>query len=146
MTWLEFDFAGYLHSLVNSLAQMYRQSSKMVTVQVDSEKIYLNIDLAIPCGLIINELVTNSLKYAFPSRLSGTIQVACHRSGEGRYTLAVRDDGVGLPDGFEITHCTSLGLKLVAGLVEQLEGDLLVDGRQGTCFEIHFLDNSLISH
>ena len=133
------DFAGYLQSLVASLAQTYLASPEKVAICVRSEKISLNIDTAIPCGLIVNELVSNSLKYAFPGEAAGTIEVSCQQRAEGRCILVVQDDGVGLPEGMEVKRSPSLGLKLVTGLVRQIEGEMVIDGKEGTRFEITFL-------
>jgi two-component sensor histidine kinase len=130
------DFAGYLGSLVNSLAQTYRKKTARIAVKVEAEKIDLNIDTAIPCGLIVNELVSNSLKYAYPDDTPGVIEVRCGRSGDDRYFLNVRDQGVGLPAGLDIDESPSLGLKLVASLVRQIEGELTICGDNGTCFDI----------
>jgi two-component sensor histidine kinase len=132
------DIADYLLSLVNSLAQSYRINPEKATIRVHSEKIALNIDTAIPCGLIVNELVSNSLKYAFPAELSGTIEVSCRQSSDGCCSLIVSDDGVGLPAGFDVNKSPSLGLKLVTSLVRQIEGEFVVDGKQGTRIEIYF--------
>ncbi|MCK7519378.1 MAG: sensor histidine kinase [Ignavibacteriales bacterium] len=94
----------------------------------------LDIDAAIPCGLIVNELVSNSLKYAFPDNQPGTIKLTCHQPRAGHYVLAISDDGIGLPDGFDIAQAPSLGYKLVVNLTAQLEGKLdLLSGRGTTC-------------
>jgi two-component sensor histidine kinase len=132
------DFSVYLQSLVTSLVQSYRGKTDIVEIQVLAEKILLDLDTAIPCGLIVNELVTNSLKYAFPPGHSGKIQVFCQHRPNKRYSLTVCDDGVGLPPGFDHTKSTSLGLKLVNSLVYQIEGELIVGAPKGTRFEILF--------
>ena len=71
----------------------------------------LDIDTAIPCGLIVNELVSNSLKYAFPDDRAGSIQISCHKPSQGQYVLDVCDDGVGLPAGFDITNSPVPGIE-----------------------------------
>jgi two-component sensor histidine kinase len=135
------DFELYLRSLVYSLAQNYQVQSSRLELTIQAEKVFLDIDTAIPCGLIVNELVSNSLKYAFPGGRSGTISVLCSHAPHGRryaHILTVGDDGVGLPEGFEIDACDSLGLKLVTSLVTQVEGELKVENHHGTRFILQF--------
>jgi two-component sensor histidine kinase len=132
------DFSTYLQSLVYSLAQSYRVRADRVSVEVHADKILLDLDTAIPCGLIVNELVSNSIKYAFPGDRSGKIQVSCSLRSDKDYSLMVCDDGIGLPDGFDYTKSTSLGLKLVNSLIHQIDGELMVNNLHGTRFEIHF--------
>jgi two-component sensor histidine kinase/PAS domain-containing protein len=133
------DFAGYLESLISSLSQTYRIDSDKIRLKVNAENIGLNIDTAIPCGLIVNELVSNSLKYAFPSGKPGTIEVSCKQSKNNRCTLLVSDNGIGLPIRFEIDKSPSLGLKLVTSLVKQIGGSLVVDRKNGTQIKIEFI-------
>jgi two-component sensor histidine kinase len=132
------DFASYLRRLASYLTQSYRGKSDNATIQVDAEDIMLDIDTAIPCGLIVNELVSNSLKYEFPENRLGHIMLTCHQTTAGNYLLTVSDDGIGLPTAFDITKTPSLGLKLVISLVNQLEGKLDVYGDQGTTFWVSF--------
>ncbi|NTU55400.1 MAG: hypothetical protein HGA79_04045, partial [Anaerolineales bacterium] len=132
------NFRSYLQSLVTYLTQSYRERSVNVTVQIEAEDIMLDIDAAIPCGLIVNELVSNSLKYAFPDNQPGTIKLTCHQPQAGKYILVVSDDGVGLPDGFDIAQAPSLGYKLVVNLTAQLEGKLDLLSDRGTTWRISF--------
>lgn len=132
------DFEGYLHSLVNSLIQTYRINPEEITVLVESGGIFLNIDTAIPCGLIVNELVSNSLKYAFARGETGKIEVSCQRIRGGKYKLSVMDNGGGLPDDFDVDQSSSLGIKLVASLVRQIDGEFRIEDHQGACFVIDF--------
>lgn len=138
------DFSTYLQNLVNSLSQSYRVKKDKVELQVQSEKILLDLDTAIPCGLIVNELVSNSIKYAFPDEQSGKVQVLCSTNKDKSISLIVRDDGVGLPPGFDHTKGTSLGLKLVNSLTRQIDGNLSVGNTKGTCFEITFRPAELL--
>ena len=96
------------------------------------------MDTAIPCGLIINELVTNALKHAFPKGREGSIQVTFKRRKPGGYLLEVRDDGVGLSRDLDVCKAGSLGLQLVVILLEQLKGKLEIDSRGGTTFRMEF--------
>jgi two-component sensor histidine kinase len=133
------DFPGYLRSLVYSLAQSYRVRSDQVSLRVQVDPIHLDLDTAIPCGLIVNELVSNSIKYAFPGDRSGQIEVTCRQRPGPRYVLRVSDDGVGLPPGFDSAKTSSLGMKLVTSLVVQIGGELKVESGPGARFEIEFL-------
>jgi two-component sensor histidine kinase len=134
----QIDFASYLKDLVNSLAQSYRHGSSQVLINTVAQNIHLDLDNAIPCGLIVNELVSNSLKHAFPENNAGHIEVVFEEPAGDEYTLVIRDDGVGLPAGLDPTQSTSLGLKLVASLVQQLNGTLVMDNTNGASFEIIF--------
>ena len=98
-----------------------------------------NIDSAIPCGLIINELITNSLKYAFPEGRKGTIKIAFKSVGSNMFQLSISDDGIGIPKDMDIRETKSLGLHLVTALAEnQLHGKLILNRDRGTDFQIVF--------
>jgi len=102
------------------------------------EDIHFDIDTAIPCGLIINELVSNSLKYAFPES-KGVLTITLAAISATRYELVISDDGVGLPDDFDLDSIDSLGLQLVQGLVaEQLGGTVEFQSTRGTTWTIRF--------
>lgn len=132
------DFAQYIPDLTTHLFDTYNVSSQNVTLTIEVDDIFLEIDTAIPCGLIINELVSNSLKYAFPNNRIGEIQVNFHNNSKGIMTLIVRDNGIGIPEELDIENTQTLGLTLVLGLVEQLEGTLELDRSQGTEFRMTF--------
>lgn len=134
----QIDFASYLKSLVTFLSQSYRSKSDNVSIQVDAQNVMLDINTALPCGLIINELVSNSLKYAFPNNQTGNIIITCNQTTDGANIISVSDDGVGLPAGFNISINPSLGLKLVSNLVNQLQGKLDLQCDKGTTFRISF--------
>jgi two-component sensor histidine kinase len=93
----EIDFAGYARSLAINLFRSYGISEEVVTLRLDVENVLLGVDTAIPCGLILNELVSNSLKYAFPSNRKGEILIHLHKDAGDKYTLVVGDTGVGIP-------------------------------------------------
>jgi two-component sensor histidine kinase len=109
-----------------------------VTYHVDVDEIRLPIDTAIPCGLIINELITNALKHAFPDGRLGRITVALHQQGPDRLLLEVQDDGIGLPEDLRPAEAKSLGLHLVSILTRQLNGDLEIRRENGTLFRVRF--------
>jgi two-component sensor histidine kinase len=130
------DFGAYIHLLAGHLLRSYRADSK-IALDLKGDKLYLRIDEAIPCGLILNELVSNALKHAFPDGQAGRIQAALGVDG-GQVVLAVSDDGVGLPEDFDHRTSTSLGLQLVNSLVSQLDGEITLEPGQGTGFRVTF--------
>jgi len=133
------DFADYTHRLTTSLFHTYRTDTTPITLAVDVENVFLTVDTAIPCGLVINELVTNALKYAFRGRESGNVHIRLAREGEG-YLLSVADDGIGLPGGIDPDTAESLGLQLVNTLTRQLGGTLAVTRDNGTQFTLAFVE------
>jgi len=149
------DFASYLSELTIFLIQAYSPKHLSVTPDIHCEEFFLSVDSAIPCGLILNELVTNSLKHAFAGRTTGIIRPHAWTEND-HAVLCVRDNGVGLPPGFDVNQADTLGLQLVTNLSRQLHGGLEVEtGPQGTAFTIRFplpaplscdpLDDSIVS-
>src|SRR5262249_15071082 len=98
----------------------------------------LGVDRAIPCGLLLNELITNALKHAFPAGRGGEVRVELARIAGDRLRLVVRDNGVGLSTGFDLRRTESLGMQLVTTLAEQLEATLEVTNAGGTTFQLTF--------
>lgn len=137
------DFSDYISSLANGLFMFYGVRASLVSLSIEAKDIVLGIDTAIPCGLIINELLTNALKYAFPDGREGLIGITVKRDEtmENAYMLTVKDNGIGLPEGYDFRDSKSLGLLLVTSLAEhQLQGSLKVTRENGTAFHIHFRD------
>jgi two-component sensor histidine kinase len=132
------DFGEYARSLGGSLFKAFAAPSDDVGLTMDVDDVFLSLDTAIPCGLLINELVSNALKHAFPGGIGGEIRVALHRDGDGKLALEVNDDGVGLPEDVTVRRAETLGLQLVHTLVEQLRGSLEVDTSRGTQVRISF--------
>jgi len=132
------NFGEYIRSLSGSLIGSYGDSSNSVRLVVDVEAVYLNIDVAIPCGLIMNELVSNCLKHAFPDGRPGEIRVELRRADDDHVILTVADDGVGFPKGLDARNTSSLGLQLVYTLTEQLGGKLELDGNAGATVRVVF--------
>ncbi|NVK66466.1 MAG: PAS domain S-box protein [Flavobacteriales bacterium] len=130
------NFADYLYNLVTNLIASYR-IQQVIHLESDIEEIDLVLDQAIPCGLLVNELITNSLKYAWPEKKEGTIRIELKQE-ESRVKLIIADDGQGLPNSFDDMSSDTLGLQLVATLVEQLDGELNVNVNQGTEYLIKF--------
>ncbi len=132
------SFAGYVRDLAAHLRHSYAGNSGSVELKTDVEEMALSMDVSVPCGLIINELLSNSLKYAFPGGRQGIISVSLHRGEAGRVLLTIRDDGVGFPREIDIRNPATLGLRIVNILVEQLRGSLTMNPGPGASFSISF--------
>jgi two-component sensor histidine kinase/GAF domain-containing protein len=141
------DFKAYIQELTSYLLMSYHSQADGIRFQIACDEVFLDVTTAIPCGLIINELASNALKYAFPNGRSGVIGVEVApesgAEGEAQYRLSVWDDGVGFPDGLDFRHTKSLGLQLVNSLTQQLEGSLTLSRENGTAFEIVFAGEGL---
>lgn len=131
------DFSHYIRDLTNQLRRAYPVSKK-VNLKIKSEGINLGVDKAIPCGLIINELVSNAYKYAFNNSPKGEIYIELTAKKPGKYNLIVKDNGIGIPANINIKESESLGMMLVTTLTDQLEGNLELDRSHGTKFTIRF--------
>jgi PAS domain S-box-containing protein len=137
------DFGEYIRELSQSLFDSYAVGGERISLNIDVGDYSLDIDRAIPCGLIINELVSNALKHAFPDNRHGEISIHFAVDEKDLITLAVADTGVGLPAGLDFRNTQSLGLQLVDMLVKQLRGRMTVGGEQaGTFFSITFPGSS----
>ena len=131
------DFAGYVKALVDSLFGSYSIDTRDVRLVTELSDVSLDLDQAIPCGLMLNELVSNSLKYAFPDGRHGELQIHLSQ-GDGSYVLEVCDDGVGFPEGVDFRQTKSLGLQLITSLTRQLHGQIEMTNHHGTTFRIEF--------
>lgn len=131
------DFTSYIKNLITKLLEFYSLKTRLITINVISEDITLNIDSAIPCGLIINELVSNSIKHAFPGERGGNITIKMHKIDDD-YTLSVEDNGVGFPEEIDFKSSESLGLQIVQTLTLQLGGDITLQENGITRFTIIF--------
>lgn len=129
------DLSVYCHSIVASLKQAYTGIANKVTLTTHCEKINTDMKKASTLGLCINEIITNSLKYAFPSDNEGEILVEIKRHGDS-LSLAIRDNGIGLPADFDIHQSSGLGTSLVYGMVQQMNGTISVKGSEGTAYTI----------
>ena len=132
------DFSEYIRSLVYHLCHVHQIDSSRIHLREEVEAIQLDINTAIPCGLILNELVSNSLKHAFPDGREGEIYVQFKRQGENRLLLSVRDDGIGLAEDLDINKTSTLGLQIITLLVQQLDATLEIHRQPGTEFRILF--------
>jgi two-component sensor histidine kinase/ABC-type amino acid transport substrate-binding protein len=127
----EIDISSYIRSLANYLFRNFSDLSKNLKLEISTDKIMLDIDSAIPCGLIINELVTNSIKYAFPDKDNGTIMITFKHENE-KNILIIKDNGIGLPAEFDLDNILTLGYDLVKALTDQLHGSLEIKRSAGT--------------
>ena len=139
----QIDVADYIDNLAASLLISYQICPGKIGLETDIDSVSLNVDQAIACGLVINELISNSLKHAFPNQQAGTISIALRNVGN-RIKMTIRDNGIGLPDNLDWTTTDSLGLSLVYDLVtEQLEGHITIERNHGTVFKIQFTQLTL---
>jgi two-component sensor histidine kinase/PAS domain-containing protein len=138
---VKIDTQEYIKSLVDNLYRSYGVDPEIIAPEIRIENVFLGIDLAIPCGLIVNELVSNSLKHGFPPlwKGQGKIQVAFQSNSKGRILLTVRDNGAGMPKNVDMDAVDTLGLRLVSILVrDQLGGEIRLRHDGGTRYEIEF--------
>ncbi|MGZ7048739.1 MAG: sensor histidine kinase [Methanobacterium sp.] len=133
------NFGEYINKLSINLFQTYVTNPDLINLNIDAEEVMLDINLAIPLGLILNELVTNVMKHAFKVDKKGEIKIKFH-SKEGEYTLTVSDNGIGFPEGLDYKNIDSLGLKLVNSLTDQISGKIELDKTHGTTFNIIFME------
>ena len=136
------DFAEYTRKLATSLFHSYAAYPEIIALEINVEDVFLGIDNAIPCGLIINELVSNCLKHAFPRGKKGKIRVELRSDKDlhagDKFILTVSDDGIGFPKDLDFRNADTLGLQLVTTLVKQLKGTIELDRDGGTEFKITF--------
>lgn len=139
------DLGEYLNRLTQLLLSSYRASGKRIALELvlPPDRHYIGLGKAIPCGLAVNELVTNSFKHAFPGERRGVITVALAAAEEGHVLLTVGDDGVGLSVDFDLATAKSLGLRLLPLLAEQLHGTLTVGKGTGCLFTLRFPTDDL---
>ena len=132
------NLSQYVDALCGNLFRSYGNDMSQIQLQLDVSQTSLDLERAIPFGLVINELVSNALKYAFPAGRAGKVQVTFHTESAGQYTLRVADDGIGLPAGLDLTQLKSLGLQLVQDLIQQLSGTLTIAQGHNTEFCVSF--------
>ncbi|TGL97063.1 response regulator [Leptospira barantonii] len=138
----QMDFKEYLYNLTTNLLRTYRVNSE-INFEIEADPIFLTLDSAIHCGLIVTELVTNSLKYGFKGREKGTIYISIRNLEEG-FVLTVGDDGVGFPEDIDFSRTESLGLQLVNILSEQIGATLTLEKGEGTKFKLMAMDSNRV--
>ena len=129
-----------IKSLLHYLWRAHGSAAASIGLTFDLKPVSLSVDMAVPCGLILNELAGNALKHAFKDRPQGEVTVSLQGFEDGRIRLAVRDNGIGLPTGFDWTQTRSLGLHLVQMLARQLRATVEVSSDDGTTFKITMMN------
>ena len=132
------DFSEYIERLANNMVYSYQYSQNRIGLKLDIEEVFLSLDISIPCGLIINELLSNALKYAFPENQKGEIYISVKELNDSKIQIKVEDNGVGFPEDLDINKVESLGMLLVNTLVEQIDGDIEIRSKEGTKYLITF--------
>ena len=135
------DFAEYIKNISVQIFRLYGAYSRKISLETNVKNIMLDVDTAIPCGLIVTELVTNSLKYAFGEAREGSIYIEFSSDGANTLTLIVRDNGSSFPKDIDFQNIDSLGLKLVVALARQLSGTVELDCSTGTTFKVTFVND-----
>ena len=131
------NFKDYVVSLVNNLYRSYEIDNNIIKLNLDIDEIFFNLDIAIPCGLIINEILSNALKYAFIGFNEGFVSVKLSSSFD-EFTLIVGDNGIGINKKIDLNNAESLGLQLITTLVDQIDGTLELENNTGTKYIIKF--------
>ncbi len=132
------SLTGQIRDQVTALSNIYSHKGHEIICEMDAQEIFLPVDQAIPCALVVNEILSNAYKHAFKGRKRGTIEISAVQEN-GQIRITVRDDGIGIPDNFDISRTNSLGLKLIRTLVQaQLKGSLMFKSRNGTEVTMEF--------
>ena len=130
------EMSGYINKLAQNLFSSYNVQKNKISLKTNIEPILLDIDMVIPIGFVLNELISNALKYAFANRESGTLSIALElKSGE--LALMVKDDGIGFPPGLNIYQAESFGFRLVKAFAQKLKGRLEIYNDKGACVLLH---------
>jgi PAS domain S-box-containing protein len=139
----QINYPQYIRQLSAHLFRSYRVSASRIDLHLDVDDLRLSVDVAVPCGLIVNELVSNSLKYGFPNGRGGFIRIEFKRQPDGQVALCVADNGTGLPEAVGFWNTETLGLRLVGTLVRQLSGSVDINRTDGTEIRITFSPGEL---
>jgi len=137
----EIDMSVYIHELVDYLQESF-ETGQRINFILELEPVYLDITTAVPVGLILNEAITNSLKYAFPQKTEGQITISIKQIAENKVRFNVADNGIGLPNGFDVNAINSLGMKLMQGLSDDIAAQFSIKGEQGTSITIEFMSDN----
>jgi two-component system CheB/CheR fusion protein len=134
----EIDFSSYLDQMMGWIFPLLVSGRKDISLRIDADGVYMNIDSAMLCGALICELVGNSLRHAFPNGRGGEVKLELSKDDSGKYRLMVRDNGVGIPGAILSGNERALGLNLITLLVHQLQGTMDIECNGGTAFYIAF--------
>jgi len=132
------NFRNYVEDLSNNLFVVYDVNPDNITLQMNIEDVRIGLDNAVPCGLILNELLTNSLKHAFEDTAAGELMVEIKRYKSDKIQMIVSDNGCGIPHNIDIETADTMGMRIVNALVDQLDGTMEVHNSGGTAFIINF--------
>ena len=135
------DFREYIAELASEILNSHGNNDR-ISIAADVDEIFLGIKEAMPCGLLITEILSNAIKYAFPDARTGEIRIQFKKSRHGIYTLMICDNGIGLPGGVDLENATTLGMEIISELTKQIKGSVSVvtdDG--GTAYTIRFRGN-----
>jgi PAS domain S-box-containing protein len=132
------DFSVYVRNLLSRLVRIYGIDTEKIRLHINIDALFLEIQIAIPCGIIISELFSNALQYAFPEGRKGDVWIDLSLNENNEYIMIIKDNGIGLPKDIDIYKTSTFGLRLVTELVEQLKGDLRLIKRGGTTFKMSF--------
>ena len=132
------DFADYINSLTGNLLISYKIDPDLISLNIMIKNVFMNINLAVPCSLLINELITNCLKHAFPDNRKGEISIYMNHDRSKLYNLTISDNGIGFPEDIDYKNTETLGLQLVETLIHQLKGSIKLIRKDGTTFKISF--------
>lgn len=131
-------FAEYMEQLAREVFVAYQVRKETITLKIKAEEVFLDLDTALPCGLILTELISNALKYAFPGNRRGEVSIELSLVEGEQFCLTVCDNGIGLPEGFKLGMAKSMGVGLVRDLTRQLEGQIEFLGEGGTTVKVIF--------
>ena len=131
------DFSSVLRALVSNLQYSYALDASRIQVRIDTDLVFLPIDISIPLGLIVNELCSNAMKYAFGEQDSGTIEISLKYTEPHALQVHIADNGAGIPDAFDLENSSTLGLQLVHLLSEQISAELIFQRKNPTSFTLH---------
>jgi len=136
------DFGDYISTQANDIYHTYVMDTNLIKLNIDVDDLRLDINTSIPLGLIVNELVTNSLKHGFPEGKSGEIGIIFHKQDEN-YILEIKDNGVGFSEDIDYNNTDSLGLQLINNLTDQIDGEIEFNTSSGTSFKISFKEGTI---
>jgi two-component sensor histidine kinase/CheY-like chemotaxis protein len=134
------DLADYIRGMADHLSNVYLIEPEKIRLEMNLEDVPLDINSAVPCGMILNELISNALRHAFPNGRTGVIKLGLRRISGGAIELLIADDGIGFPEDFDFRKTESFGLQLVNLLAGQLEANIELDREKGTCFSMSFCE------
>jgi PAS domain S-box-containing protein len=139
-TFSKVNFSEYIRELAGQLFKIYKVNASRIRLNINIPDIMLDIDTMIPCGLMVNELISNVLKYAFPDDRDGELTIGLSEAEDKEYSLSISDNGAGIPEGMDINNIETLGMRIVTALVSQIGGTLQLSREGGTEFSITFRD------